>query len=78
MKTILGILFVLAGVVGGLYVGVYLMFICGIIQIIEQIRAENLQASIVALGIVKIMFAGLVGYLSGFVLVFTGLAIIED
>jgi hypothetical protein len=77
MKLIIGVVMCLAGVGLGLYCGLWWAFIGGIIQIIEQVRAEHLIAMEVAIGIVKILFAGLIGWASAAVLLIPGLAIIK-
>lgn len=64
---VLGILCVIASVILGLYVGVWICFIGGIVDIIEQVQAETVEAMAVAIGIAKIVFAGLAGWLSFFV-----------
>ncbi len=43
-------------------------FIGGIIQVVEVIRAEQLIALDLALGIARIVFAGLIGWICGFVI----------
>lgn len=78
MKTLLGLLLIGIGIALGLYVGVWLMFVGGIVQIIEQIRAEHLEAMTVAIGIAKVMFAGLGGYLSGLIPCFIGGVLLSD
>jgi len=70
MKTVLGLVLIIAGVLIGLYVGGYLMFIQGIIQIIEQVKAETMEASVVAWGLAKVVFASFIGWLAaiGFII----------
>ena len=41
MKILIGLVLVVLGIVLGLYVGGYLMFICGIIQLISSISPLN-------------------------------------
>jgi len=48
--------------VAAIYVGGYLMFIGGIMQTIEGIKADPVNASDVAFGIIRLLFAGFVGY----------------
>jgi len=76
MKTVFGLLLIIAGVCFGLYVGVWVMFIGGIIDIITQIRAEHMEALTVSFGVLKIIFSSLVGYLAGVVAVLPGIAIL--
>ena len=71
-KTLGGILMIICGILFGLYVGVWLCFIGGIVGIIETIRAPELSAMVVAINIVKILGAGVAGFISGVVLVIPG------
>lgn len=64
MKTVFGVLLMLGGIALGLWLGLWVCFVGGIVQIIEQIKAPEVQALTVAWAIVKIVFAGLVGVLS--------------
>lgn len=54
MKKIIGILIAIAGIALGIYVGVWLMFIGGIVQIVNSINPLNGLG--IALGIVRIVF----------------------
>ena len=63
MKQILGMLLIGLGIVGGLYVGIYLMFIGGIIQLIQS-GSPVVVASGIAIGIARIVFASFVGWLT--------------
>lgn len=64
MKKIIGILIAIAGIALGIYVGVWLMFIGGIVQIVNSINPTNGLG--IALGIVRIVFCevgGLIAWL---------------
>lgn len=78
MKSIFGVLMILAGILTALYVGVWVMFIGGIVALIESVRAEELIALDVALSVARIFFAGLVGWLSGLPLIVPGMAFLRD
>ena len=69
---ILGLVMVLGGIGLGLYVGVWLCFIGGIIDIIEQIKAPEIESMVIAFGVVKIFGSTLFGSLSALVLVIPG------
>jgi predicted esterase YcpF (UPF0227 family) len=69
MKTAIGLLLVVCGVALGLYCGLWLAFIGGIVQIIEAIKASPVEAMGIAIGIVKIVFAGFIGTVSAMLLV---------
>ncbi len=72
MRTVIGILMVLGGVVLGLYVGVWLCFVGGLVDIIETIKAPEIDAMKVAIGAVKILFTGVAGGLSAILLIIPG------
>ncbi|MDY6910758.1 MAG: hypothetical protein SVM79_00125 [Chloroflexota bacterium] len=65
MKTAIGLAFIVFGVVLGFYVGLRVCFIGGIVDVIQQIRAEELQALVVAWGIAKVVLASFFGIVSG-------------
>jgi len=67
----------LAGAAIGLYVGVWLCFVGGIVDVIEAIRAPELSAMPVAIGVAKVVFSGVAGWLSGICLAIPGIALIK-
>lgn len=71
---ILGILMVLVGIAAGLFVGLYLCFYGGIVQIIGGISPVN--AGAIAFGIIRVISAGLIGWLSALILIVPGAAMI--
>lgn len=44
--------------------GCWVCFIGGIVDVIEEIRADELEALKIAIGIAKVMFAGFIGGLT--------------
>lgn len=62
MKTIAGVVLMLAGAAGGIYCGLWWAFIGGIVDVIREVRAEDLNALSLAIGIAKVFFAGLIGW----------------
>ena len=78
MKPIIGFIMIIFGVLLGLYVGIWVCFVGGIVQIIEQIRAEQLIAMKVAIGIARVFFAGLIGTLCAYVFVIPGWIMIDS
>lgn len=62
LKVCIGIALALAAVVGGLYVGIWLCLVGGIVQVIEGAKATPVSSMDVALGIARFMFAGLAGF----------------
>lgn len=75
MKKLLGLLLVVAGVILGVWAGIWWAFIGGIIQVVEQVRAVDMDATILAIGIAKIVFAGFIGTVSGICLIAPGAAL---
>lgn len=78
MKVLIGVLLILAGIVIGLWLGVWVLFIGGIIDIINQIKSPEFNGMVIAWGIVKIMIASGVGTLSAMVLIIPGFAMVAD
>lgn len=62
MKKILGILIAIIGIVLGIYVGFWLMFVGGISQIINSINPINGLG--IAIGIAKIVFCEIGGFIA--------------
>jgi len=71
-KEIIGILLMIAGIALGVYVGLWLMFIGGIVQIIDALTAESIKGIAVAVGVVKIVFSNFLAWASGSVLLIPG------
>jgi hypothetical protein len=78
MKNVIGMALILAGIVCGLYAGVWWAFIGGIINVIEAVRAEELVASHVAIGVGKVVFAGVIGWASAVAFALPGLAMMQS
>jgi hypothetical protein len=60
---LLAVLLGIAGVILGVYVGLWLLFIGGIVEIIDGVKLTPVDAGMVGWGIVKLLSAELVGYL---------------
>jgi hypothetical protein len=76
LKTLIGLALILAGVLGGIYVGLIWLFIGGIIQIVTELKSDDIQALSIAWGIAKIILASPVGSLLGYFGVFLGLTVL--
>lgn len=61
MKKLLGVLFIITGILGGLYVGGWLMFIQPIIDACKSFDAGTLTGTIVGVTVLKCIFASVVG-----------------
>lgn len=72
MKKVIGIILIVVGVGVGLYAGIWWAFIGGIVDVVTQIRAPELSALSLAVGVAKILFAGVIGWVVGIVAVFPG------
>lgn len=77
MKQIVGLLLIIAGAVLGLYVGGYLCFIGGIIQLIQSVTPV-IKAVGIAWGLGKIVFASGLGSLSFLGLATPGIVMLQD
>ena len=77
MRNAIGILLMVAGVAFGVYVGVWLLFIGGIVQIIDAIQATPISGVDLGIGILRILFAGAAGVVTAFVAVFPGYAMLK-
>lgn len=78
MKAVIGIILILAGILLGIYVGGWLFFIGGIVQIIEQIQSTPVDAYAVAFGILKIILASAAFWICTLLLVFPGMKCLKD
>ena len=59
MRTFVGIILMLLGLLFGAYIGIYEMLYKGILLIVEGINADPNNGSQIAMGILRIMFADL-------------------
>jgi hypothetical protein len=78
MKEIIGILVTVLGIAAAIYVGVWLLAICGIVQIVEACKAEPLEAWGIAIGIVRVSAASFVGWAMVAFSIFLGVGIFQD
>ena len=75
-KKIAGLLLIVAGVGIGVYAGLVWAFIGGIVDVIQSVRAVDLDATAVVFGVLKILFAGFIGDVSAFIFVFPGFSLL--
>lgn len=61
MVKIFGMMVAIAGICFGVYVGFWVLFVGGIVDIIDTIKSPVTDAGIIALGILKIMMASFCG-----------------
>ena len=72
VKGIIGIIFIIAGIVLGAYLGIWVMLIGGIIQIVNAVQASPVSGSDIAYGVVKIIFCELPGIITYIFIVIGG------
>jgi hypothetical protein len=77
MKEVTGVLLIVAGIAFGLYAGLWWAFIGGIVQVVEAVKATPVEAMDLALGIVRIVFAGAIGMITAVVAIFPGWAMLN-
>ena len=78
MKELIGVLICLGAIFLGVYLGGWILFIGGIVQVIEAIKIVPVDAMGIAVGIFKIWVSGLVGWLSFIFLFAIGQAFLEN
>jgi hypothetical protein len=61
---VLGILLIIVGAILGIYLGVWVMLIGGIIQFVHGLQADPVSAKDVAFGIARFVLAGVTGVLA--------------
>ena len=62
MKALAQLIVLLLGTIGALYVGIYLMFVGGIVDCVDAVSAYPIESAILAWGLMKFFFASLVGW----------------
>ncbi len=75
---IIGILICLASIVGGLYVGLWLCFIGGIVDVVNGVKGTPVEAMTIAIGFGKIVMASFAGWVTLMVGVVFGKALIDQ
>lgn len=77
MRNAIGILLMVAGVAFGVYVGLWLCLIGGIVQIIDSAKLTPVDSWGVAFGIARVLCTGVAGTLTAVVAVFPGFAMLK-
>ena len=79
MKTILGILIMIFGILLGLYVGLYLCIFCGGVDVINAVQMHPIPAGTVIWGLMRVfLLGGISGWGAFAVVFFIGLGIFRD
>lgn len=76
-NTAIGFLIIIASILFGVYVGGYLMFYGGIVQVIEAFQVTPIAAGSIAWGIIKVIFAGTGGVVVAALGVTFGIAVAD-
>lgn len=61
MGKLIGFIIGICGVIFGLYFGFWVMFVGGLVDIIDAVKAPVTSVSIIGFGVLKMMFASFVG-----------------
>jgi len=77
-KIILGFLMMAAGLVLGLYVGIWLCLIGGVVQGIEAAKATPMNSLGIAVGIARVLLSSAAGGTAAFALILPGAGIIAS
>lgn len=77
IKFVIGILLIIIGIVLGIYLGLWIMLVGGIVQVIQS-TTPIVKPLGIAFGIVRIMFASFIGWLTFHVCSAIGLAFLSN
>ena len=72
----LGIIICILSIFFGLYVGIWVCLAGGIIDIVTGFTSDPVMAKTVAIGAIKFIFAGVIGWISGVIGFFGGVGLI--
>lgn len=75
MKQIIGLLMIIAGIVLGIYFGIFWAFIGGIVGLFHELKSIDPDYFNIGLSIVKIMCAGGIGWGVAIALILPGIVI---
>ena len=78
MKIVLGLSLIVIGLAVGIYLGFWVMFIGGIVQIIDAVQIHPVHAGSIALGMLRIFGAAIIGFGSFFLFLATGVGLIKS
>ncbi|GCD11705.1 hypothetical protein [Clostridium tagluense] len=73
VSAIMGSLLIVGGILLGIYVGVVVMFIGGIVQIIDAVKATPMIPMDIAIGIAKIVLCELGAIIAGVFILMGGI-----
>jgi hypothetical protein len=76
MLRIIGIILLVAGVIFGIWFGLWVCFIGGIVEIINVIKSPETDAGIIAFAILKVFGASILGLIAGVIACIPGFLIV--
>ena len=77
MKGFVGVLMLVSGIALAAYAGIWWAFIGGIMDVINEIRSTEMDSLNIAIGVAKVMFAGVIASLASFWLIIPALALLN-
>ena len=78
MRNLLGIIIIILSIVLGLYVGVWLLFIGGIVQIVEALKMDPVSGMGIAIGLLRFISSSFLGCMSWFIGTVIGLNLLKQ
>ena len=78
MKLAIGMIMVVAGAALGLYLGVWVMLIGGVVQFVEGIKANPVDGMDIALGVGRVLCAAFTGWAAALALIIPGILIVSS
>jgi len=74
----LGIILIIVAILGGLWLGLWVCFIGGLVQIAEAVKADPVSSWGIAFGATRIVFVVPVAWIFFFICVFVGGEMVRD
>lgn len=75
--AIIGVVALICGVLFGVYMGIGWAFIGGIVQFVEAVKATPVEGLQVALGVARVFFCAVIGWVSGLIACIPGFLLIK-
>lgn len=77
MRKAVALIIILAGVALGVYAGLWLFFIGGIVDAVQAIKSPLLDVTGLSVGILKVIFSGVVYAMISLPIIYYGLTIFD-
>lgn len=78
MRKAVALIIILTGIALGIYAGLWLSFVGGIVDAVQAIRAPVLDVTGLSVGILKVMFSGVVYSMISLPIIYYGLTIFDS